>query len=155
MPSTASTSWKGYLDDRARANPCGGSFQPQRQGSGHSADLRACRENRGVPLDRYLTDATVLAQCQIAALERYRHDAVFALLDVNVETEALGSRLRFPKDGYPSVEHFAIEHPAAVAELEIPDPGKAGRMPVLLEAARLLRQRLENRVLVAGCVLDR
>jgi uroporphyrinogen decarboxylase len=114
---------------------------------GHAARIA------GVPLERYLTDATVLAQCQIAALERYRHDAVFALLDVNVETEALGSRLRFPKDGYPSVEHFAIEHPAAVAELEIPDPGKAGRLPILLEAARLLRQRLEDRVLVAGCVL--
>jgi len=107
----------------------------------------------GVPLDRYLTDATVLAQCQIAALERYRHDAVFAMLDVNVETEALGSRLHFPKDGYPSVEHHAIEHPAAVAQLAIPDPSKAGRMPVLLEAARLLRQGLGNRVLVAGCVL--
>ena len=105
---------------------------------GHAARIA------GGPLDRYLTDATVLAQCQIAALERYRHDAVFALLDVNVETEALGSRLRFPEDGYPSVEHFAIERPAAVAELEIPDPSKVGRMPVLLEAARLLRQRLEN-----------
>ena len=114
---------------------------------GHAARIA------GVPLGQYLTDATVLAQCQMAALERYRHDAVFALLDVNVETEALGSRLRFPQDGYPSVEHFAIEHPAAVTELAIPNPSKAGRMPVLLEAARLLRQGLENRVLVAGCVL--
>ena len=97
--------------------------------------------------------AAVLARCQLAALERYRGDAVFALLDVNVETEALGSRLRFPKDGYPSVEQHVLERPSAVAELAVPDPTKAGRMPVLLEAARLLRQELQDRVLVAGCVL--
>jgi uroporphyrinogen decarboxylase len=114
---------------------------------GHAARIA------GVSLDRYLSDAGALARCQLSALDRYRHDAVFALLDVNVETEALGSRLRFSKDGYPSVERYALEQPSAVAELAIPDPRKAGRMPVLLEAARLLRQELDNRVLVAGCVL--
>jgi uroporphyrinogen decarboxylase len=114
---------------------------------GHAARIA------GVPLVEYLTDAAVLARCQLSALERYRHDAVFALLDVNVETEALGSRLRFPKDGYPSVEKYAIERPSAVAALAVPDPSKAGRMPVLLQAARLLRQELGYRVLVAGCVL--
>jgi uroporphyrinogen decarboxylase len=51
------------------------------------------------------------------------------------------------------VEKYAIERPSAVAELAIPDPNKAGRMPVLLQAARLLRQELGDRVLVAGCVL--
>jgi uroporphyrinogen decarboxylase len=114
---------------------------------GHAARIA------GVDLDQYLTDAVVLARCQLAALERYRGDAVFALLDVNVETEALGSRLRFPKDGYPSVEQYVLERPSAVAELAIPNPRTAGRMPVLLEAARLLRQEVQDRVLVAGCVL--
>ena len=114
---------------------------------GHAARIA------GVALDQYLTDAAVLARCQLAALDRYRGDAVFALLDVNVETEALGSRLRFPKDGYPSVEQHVLDRPSAVAALAVPDPTKAGRMPVLLEAARLLRQELQDRVLVAGCVL--
>jgi uroporphyrinogen decarboxylase len=40
-----------------------------------------------------------------------------------------------------------------VVELAIPDPSRAGRMPVLVQAARLLRQELQDRVLVAGCVL--
>jgi len=114
---------------------------------GHAARIA------GVPLAQYLTEAAVLARCQISALQRYGHDAVFALLDVNVETEALGSLLRFPEDGYPSVEHYAIEYPAAAAELAIPNPHKAGRMPVALEAARLLRRELQDSVLVAGCVL--
>jgi uroporphyrinogen decarboxylase len=107
----------------------------------------------GVALERYLTDANELARCQLAALERYRSDAVFALLDVSVETEALGSRLRFPRDRYPSVEHYALERPSDVAGLRVPDPSKAGRMPVALESARLLRRKVGNDVLVVGCTV--
>ena len=114
---------------------------------GHAASVG------GVPLDRYLTDANELARCQMAALERYRSDAVFALLDANVETEALGSRLRFPTDMYPSVERYAIERPSDVAGLHVPNPSKAGRMPVVLEAARMLRRKIGGNVLVVGCTL--
>jgi uroporphyrinogen decarboxylase len=107
----------------------------------------------GLPLDRYLTDPAVLARCQAAAMEDYRADAVFALLDVNVETEALGSRLRYAKDSYPYVEHPVLERASAVGGLRLPDPRRAGRMPVALEAARLLRHAVGDRALVAGCVL--
>jgi len=106
-----------------------------------------------VPLARYVTDGGLMASCQLAAMEDYGSDAVFALLDANVETEALGSRLAFPKDGYPFVERFILDAPEAVAGLGIPDPQRAGRMPVALEAARRLRQAAGDRLLVAGCVL--
>jgi uroporphyrinogen decarboxylase len=106
-----------------------------------------------VPLRRYLADPAVLARCQAAARERYGSDAVFAMLDVNVETEALGSRLGGPEDGYPHVLKYALERPSAIEGLRIPDPRRAGRMPVALEAARLLRREVGDRALVAGCVL--
>jgi uroporphyrinogen decarboxylase len=108
---------------------------------------------RGVALERYLTDAEMLAQCQLAAMADYGSDVVFALLDVSVETEALGSRLKYPKDGYPYVAQYILDRPASLAGLELPDPLRAGRMPVAVEAARLLRQEVGDRALVAGCVL--
>jgi uroporphyrinogen decarboxylase len=108
---------------------------------------------QGIALERYLTDPAILARCQVAAMEDYGSDAVFALLDVNVETEALGSTLNYRKDGYPSVAQFILDRPEAVAGLQLPDPRSAGRMPVALEAARLLRREVGDRVLVAGCVL--
>jgi uroporphyrinogen decarboxylase len=108
---------------------------------------------RGVPLERYLTDPAELARCQLAAREDYGSDAVFALLDVNVETEALGSSLQYRKEGYPTVAQFILERPSDLSELRIPDPRRAGRMPVALEAARLLRREVRDRTLVAGCVL--
>ena len=107
----------------------------------------------GVPLRRYLTDPAVLARCQVAAMEGYGTDAVFALFDANVETEALGSRLRYPRDSYPTVERFILEQASAVTRLQVPDPRRAGRMPVALEALRLLRCEAGDRALVVGCVL--
>jgi uroporphyrinogen decarboxylase len=106
-----------------------------------------------MPLRRYLTDPAVLAQCQIAAMERYATDAVFALFDASVETEALGSRLRLPKDSYPIIERYVLERASDAARLQLPDPRRAGRMPVALEAVRLLRCAVGDRALVAGCVL--
>jgi uroporphyrinogen decarboxylase len=114
---------------------------------GHAARIR------GVPLSRYLTDPEVFAQCQLAALAEYGSDAVFALLDVNVETEALGSRLRYPDDGYPSVDRHVLEQPSDVARLRLPNYEADGRLPVAVEAARLLRREVGDSVLVAGCVL--
>ncbi|HEY3353351.1 MAG TPA: uroporphyrinogen decarboxylase family protein [Polyangia bacterium] len=114
---------------------------------GHAARLA------GVPLRDYLTTPGELARCQLGALERYGADAVFALLDVNVETEALGSRLRYEADVYPSVERHALAAPSAVAGLQVPDPTTAGRMPLCLDAARGLRRAVGDAVAVVGCVL--
>lgn len=107
----------------------------------------------GVPLRRYLTDPAELARCQIAAMEHYATDAVFGLFDASLETEALGSRLRLPMDSYPVIERYRLERASDVAGLQLPDPRRAGRMPVALEALRLLRDAVGDRALVTGCVL--
>ncbi len=105
-----------------------------------------------LPLRRYLTSGADLAAAQLAALERYGYDAVFALMDVCVETEAAGSVLTFYNEQYPDVAAYAL---AAVDDLpnSVPDPRTAGRMPELLQAVALLRRELGNRVAVVGCVL--
>ena len=59
---------------------------------GHAAHLA------NISLDRYLQDGELLARCQIEALKHYNYDAVFALMDVNVETEAMGSVLQFEQN---------------------------------------------------------
>ena len=105
-----------------------------------------------LPLRRYLTSGADLAAAQLAALERYGYDAVFALMDVCVETEAAGSVLTFYDEQYPDVAAYAL---AAVDDLpnSVPDPRTAGRMPELLQAVALLRREVGNRVAVVGCVL--
>jgi uroporphyrinogen decarboxylase len=114
---------------------------------GHAAVL--C----GTPLGDSLRDGELLARCQLGALERYGYDAVFALMDVNVETEAVGSVLTHRTDAYPSVSTHALSTDAAWGTLAVPDPRRAGRMPQQLRAARVLRDEVGDEVLVVGCVV--
>lgn len=114
---------------------------------GHSAILNK------VPLGRYVRDGNLIAECQIKALQRYGHDAVFALMDVCVETEAIGSELIYRENIYPAVKSHILDRVASVDSLHVPNPYKDGRMPELLRATTILRERLKDQVLVVGCVL--
>lgn len=107
----------------------------------------------GVSLRDYIRDGELLARCQIQALNRYDYDAVFALMDTSVETEAAGSVLSYPRDRYPHVTSYALPDAAGLEGLSVPDPRKAGRMPELLKAATILRREVGDDVLVVGCVL--
>lgn len=107
----------------------------------------------GVSLGEYVQDGRLLAECQLKALKRYGYDAVFALMDVCVETEALGSSLAYRSHQYPAVTFHAFSKHTNLDSLSIPDPREAGRMPGLLEAARILRTELGDDVLVVGCIL--
>jgi len=114
---------------------------------GHAAVLA------NVPLGKYVQDGELLARCQIKALESYGYDAVFALMDVNVETEAMGSVLTYQPKQYPEVKSYAFTKGSNLENIPIPDPHESGRMPELLKAATLLRHEVGDDVLVVGCVL--
>src|SRR5271157_1488784 len=128
-------------------------FQPQdrvpviAQVFGHAATVA------GVALGDYVRSGKLLAHCQIQALKHYGYDAVFALMDASVETEAAGSVLTYRADQYPSVRTYALSDGTDLEGLSIPDPHRAGRMPELLEAVRVLRREVGDDVLVVGCVL--
>jgi uroporphyrinogen decarboxylase len=87
------------------------------------------------------------------ALERYGYDAVFAFMDLNIETEALGSRLVYRSGNYPYVDSHAFSSNTNLQDAPIPDPFTSGRMPELLEAVTILRREVGNEVLVVSGVL--
>jgi len=113
---------------------------------GHAATIA------GVGVDDYVRDGETVARCQIDALKRYGYDAVFAVLDVNVETEAVGSTLEYRHNQYPTIKQHVFQNGGAHLA-DIPDPARSGRMPEMLKALRRLRGELGNEVLVVGCVL--
>jgi len=114
---------------------------------GHAATL--C----GVPVDDYVRDGGTLARCQLSALKRYGYDAVFSVMDVGVETEAVGAVLDYRKDRYPVIARYPLTREDDWNGLVPPDPVKAGRMPEMLKALTIMRQELGDKTLVVGCVL--
>lgn len=107
----------------------------------------------GVPIDQYVRDGAVLAECQLKALRSYGYDAVFSVMDVNVETEAAGSVLKYRPNHYPVLDRYALAEEREWSGLPVPDPDKAGRMPQMLKALGILRQELRDEVPIIGCVM--
>ncbi len=114
---------------------------------GHAAVLG------NVPLGSYVRDGELLARCQLNALSYYGYDAVFALMDAGVETEAIGASLTYRSDMYPFVDRYPIVDAGDLDKLAVPDPGRSGRMPEILRTAGIMRRELQDEVLIVGCVL--
>jgi uroporphyrinogen decarboxylase len=104
-------------------------------------------------VDEYVRDGETLARCQLNALKHYGYDAVFSVMDVNVETESIGSVLQYRKNQYPVIERYALSPKDDWDELILPDPQQAGRMPEMLKAIGILRREVGDEVLVVGCIM--
>lgn len=107
----------------------------------------------GKTIHDYVRSGRELAHCQLKALDRYGYDCVFSVMDVNVETEALGSKLVYPLHDYPYVQSHAFTTGTNLDHVSIPDPFLQGRMPEILEALRILRREVGEETLVVGCIL--
>jgi uroporphyrinogen decarboxylase len=89
---------------------------------------------------------SLLAEAQIAAYRHYKLDAVGVQAGHLGVAEALGTELEFPDHCTAYVKKFALDHIADFKRLEIPDPRKAGRFPVFLEAAEILLEKVGHEV---------
>ncbi|MDO9491444.1 uroporphyrinogen decarboxylase family protein [Acetobacterium sp.] len=107
----------------------------------------------GVPVDAYVRDGHLLAECQIKAIKKYGYDAVFSVMDTSVEAEAVGGILEYKKDMYPTMKTYAIQDKDMIDHLVLPDPNVAGRMPEMLKAVKRLRREVGDEHLVVGCVM--
>ncbi len=108
---------------------------------------------RGVKVRDYVCDGETLAACQLEAWRDFDYDCVFAFADLSVEAEALGCELSYPEDSYPYIVRHVLEGSDDLTGLRLPDPEKAGRMPVILKACRILRREVSEEALVVGNVL--
>lgn len=107
----------------------------------------------GFSLMDYLTKGKVLAEVQLEAARRYRNDVLFAFLDYCVEAEALGAKLAFSDQSYPHIKAVGLTDWHQIQDLEVPDPFSAYRMPVVLEACRLLAEKDGGEHFLVGQVL--
>jgi uroporphyrinogen decarboxylase len=101
-----------------------------------------------IPLSRYCTDGRTMARVQLRAYETLGQDIIFPDSDNYYLAEGLGCRTIIPEDDLPVLVQPAIEHFEQVYEIEVPDPYRAGRMPVILEAIQQIHQQLGDQVTI-------
>jgi MtaA/CmuA family methyltransferase len=93
-----------------------------------------------------------MAEARRISQEKYGYDGCVIDFDTAVLAEAVGAKVIF-RDLDPAAvdeEHPVLKDLRDVYDLEIPDPLKAGRLPVWLEATRTLADAIGDHVFIMG-----
>jgi uroporphyrinogen decarboxylase len=111
--------------------------------------LMAAKE-AGIPLEKHLTDPQAAARAHLHAVEKYGYDCVLIDLDTTLLAEAMGAK-RDCTPGEPGhLAAPAINNLAEVGKLKPVDPARDGRIPVVLEAVRIIARETGGRVAIRG-----
>jgi len=108
----------------------------------------------GVKPAEMCRDVDLFEKAIIREVEVYEADMLVVGCDVyNVEAEAAGCKVHYPasNDVPAVVEHF-VRVGDDISLLHLPDPEKAGRMPLHLEVGRRIQKRFGEERLVRGAL---
>jgi len=103
------------------------------------------------------TDPRKMASMAASSYQLFGFPCAVVPFDMGVEAEVLGSKVNYYAHATDILYPTIIEHPAEkVEDLNVqvpPDLAKAGRIPVVTEALRLLKQEVGNQVAIGAWVL--
>jgi [methyl-Co(III) methanol-specific corrinoid protein]:coenzyme M methyltransferase len=103
------------------------------------------------------TDANKMAKMAASTYQLFGFECAVVPFDMGVEAEVLGSKVNYYTQQAEILYPTIIEHPAEkVEDLEVRVPSdlpKAGRIPLVTEAIRLLRKEMGDRVAIGSWVL--
>lgn len=102
----------------------------------------------GYSIREYCSDAKKAIKAQVNIYEKHRHDVVLAYTDLAKEAEAAGCSVQWSDTIVPSIsQHVLGEDKGRLARMNIPDPKRAGRLPMFLELCEgLMAARLPTAV---------
>ena len=105
----------------------------------------------GVSLQEIASDPELIAKVQLWAREETGTDALYPSADPLFIAEAFGCRVRFLETG-PLADPLpiAVDRVEDVWKLLFPDPRKTGRLPVVLEACRILNEETHGEIPLLG-----
>lgn len=101
----------------------------------------------GVTLKEVYFSASLQAETACCLAEHFQPDFIRPVTDLVVEAEAMGLKARYPDFGAPVLEEHPVTGPEALARLKLPNPCRDGRLPVNVEAIRLIKGRTSKPVI--------
>lgn len=98
------------------------------------------------------SDAQAYVAGQQAVQDFLGFDMILATFDYSAITEAFGGEVAWFDNQAPNMKRPAISDPSAVVTLNLPDPSRTGRLPVILAATRQLSSMYRGNVPVFAAV---
>ena len=138
--------YQGVMDDIGK---CVNLQKPSR------VPVFACSEEFDVRMagevySRYNSDSKVMARCQIEAVRKYDYDWAWLQVDDCIEFEVLGVGIKGEGNILPATCDYLPANYNTLNSLKMPNPKKDGRMPVLLDAIKRIKDELGSTVCVTG-----
>ena len=109
-------------------------------------------EMYGADYREYIVSPEKMVECQVQAVERFDYDWILLHPDDYIEFEPLGIRTTADARIPPAAVSSLPATRDALRDLKSPDPARAGRMPVHLEALGGLKSAFGDDLCVAGRV---
>lgn len=106
----------------------------------------------GKTISQYHHSPEVMAEVEVTAFKMFRYDGVGAGPGLHGIAEAMGARLHFPEDGIPYVTEPFLKYYTDFERLSPSDPYRDGRLPLFLEALKLIKEQVGDQVNVGSSV---
>jgi len=112
-----------------------------------------CLRQVGFKVSEAMTKTEKHVYAQYACMKKFGYDAVRDFGGIHAESEAMGSKLKIPEDELPSVKDFVLkDYDRDLQRLKIPNPWKDGRLPMLLEGTRQLKELCRDEIPVVSYI---
>ena len=105
----------------------------------------------GVSVETLVKSAVLQAKAMEIIARETDTIAAVSLMDLSVEAEAFGAKVRFTEDEVPAIIGQLIADEDAANELEVPDL-TAGRAALCVEAVRTAKQNITEKPVIAGMI---
>ncbi len=100
----------------------------------------------GTPLRTLYSDAKAYAAGQKAAQEAFGFDLILAHFDYSAISEAFGGETAWFANQAPNMKRPGASDVATALTMPLPDPKRSGRLPMFLEAVRILAKEYHGKV---------
>lgn len=117
---------------------------PDRMPVDLTLDLEWGAHYLGYRIDKeFAWDPRKWAHAALACNDRLESDVCAPFLDMFViGPDAMGAQVYYHEDSFPEIVEALVKNRADLAKLRVPDPHKDGRLPVLIEAVRICKEKV-------------
>ncbi len=108
----------------------------------------------GISAKEIVNNASHLLKSQVDLHYRFKIELLTCLVDLNIMSESFGAELYYEEDVLPMPYKPAVNSLEEIEDLNMPDPRRDGRMPVILECAKLYDTNYRKKGFLYGGVIE-